>query len=57
MEDVVWLARYTSSGLSEVLDMDLWMFEKCFSAAAVVYEIELKTPSQVLIKGYLNETD
>jgi len=54
MEDVVWLARFTSSGLNQILNMDIELYHNCLQAALKVFEQELNTATQVLIKGYLN---
>jgi len=54
MEDVVWLARFTSSGLNQILNMDIELYHNCLQAALKVFEQEINSPTQVLIAGYIN---
>jgi len=42
MEDVVFLARFTSSGINPTLNMEVGLFEKCLESALNQYELENK---------------
>lgn len=43
MDDVVWFARYTSSGLPGTLSMEVDLFEIALESALKLYKLENKT--------------
>ena len=44
MDDIVWFARYTSSGLPGTMNLDADLFDIAFESAIRLYELENKTP-------------
>jgi len=43
MDNVVWLSRYTSSGLPGTLNLDVELFDIAFESALKLYKLENKT--------------
>jgi hypothetical protein len=51
----VWLSKHSSSGIEEILNMDIELFEDCLVAAQNIWKEEIKIPQLVIIKGLSKE--